>query len=217
MNRMKDGTKARKLEKEYDTRVDLHLAVVAIFNFGGRDQFFQSAIQYDMETRNQNFQQVMNMFLYPTIMGGHKNPALDGSGPPSMDVYDHSGSWIGGGKEVLIPVKSLIDLITKVRDILRLIFQIRKGTVLLDKHFLSHKDDFGYENEQEYLNGAKKFLEKPATSSMEGFTTPEGTFFRYDKNTNEFGIINQHGGISTYFKPENGVEYWRDQMELYGK
>ena len=43
----------------------------------------------------------------------------------------------------------------------------------------------------------------------------EGTYFRYDVKTNEFGIINQYGGISTYFKPVDGLEYWLEQIEKY--
>ncbi len=43
----------------------------------------------------------------------------------------------------------------------------------------------------------------------------EGTYFRYDTMTNEFGIINEYGGISTYFKPENGIVYWLEQIEKY--
>ena len=33
--------------------------------------------------------------------------------------------------------------------------------------------------------------------------------------TNEFGIINQYGGISTYFKPDEGIAYWLEQIEKY--
>lgn len=30
---------------------------------------------------------------------------------------------------------------------------------------------------------------------------------RYDTTINEFGIINQYGGISTYFRPIEGIAY----------
>lgn len=33
--------------------------------------------------------------------------------------------------------------------------------------------------------------------------------------TNEFGIIAQFGGISTYFKPGEGMAYWLEQIEKY--
>ncbi len=30
-----------------------------------------------------------------------------------------------------------------------------------------------------------------------------------------FSILNEYGGISTYFKPENGMAYWLEQIEKY--
>lgn len=36
-----------------------------------------------------------------------------------------------------------------------------------------------------------------------------------NKAINEFGIINKYGGISTYYKPENGELYWLEQIEKY--
>ena len=48
------------------------------------------------------------------------------------------------------------------------------------------------------------------------FVSNEGTYFRYDLETNDFGIINKYGGISTYFKPDDGLEYWIDQIYKYG-
>ena len=47
------------------------------------------------------------------------------------------------------------------------------------------------------------------------FLTDQGTYFRYDFATNEFGIINQYGGISTYFCPDEGSSYWYDQVARY--
>ena len=62
---------------------------------------------------------------------------------------------------------------------------------------------------------ARNFLEKKPTSTIQSFVSNEGTYFRYDTATNEFGIINEYGGISTYFKPENGMAYWLEQIEKY--
>ncbi|MCR5835689.1 MAG: hypothetical protein K6G88_04210 [Lachnospiraceae bacterium] len=53
------------------------------------------------------------------------------------------------------------------------------------------------------------------SDTTEAFTSEEGTYFRYDRASNEFGIINQYGGISTYFKPEDGLNYWLEQIEKY--
>jgi pyocin large subunit-like protein len=89
------------------------------------------------------------------------------------------------------------------------------GKSTLTKHFNDHKGNFGYRTETQYLNGARNFLEKSPTSTTQSFTSKEGTHFRYDTATNEFGIINQYGGVSTYYKPTDGLKYWKEQISLY--
>ena len=86
-----------------------------------------------------------------------------------------------------------------------------KGKSTLNKHAGKH----GYASPKEYLKDARNFLEKKPTSTIQSFVSNEGTYFRYDTTTNEFGIINKYGGISTYFKPENGMAYWLEQIEKY--
>ena len=86
-----------------------------------------------------------------------------------------------------------------------------KGKSTLNKHAGKH----GYTSPEEYLKDARNFLEKKPTSTIQSFVSNEGTYFRYDTTTNEFGIINEYGGISTYFKPENGMAYWLEQIEKY--
>lgn len=90
-------------------------------------------------------------------------------------------------------------------------FVNKKGNSTLDKHANKH----GYESPDDYLNDARNFLEKDPTSTTQSFVSKDGTYFRYDTNTNEFGIINQYGGISTYFKPDDGLAYWLEQIKLY--
>ncbi|WP_216083754.1 hypothetical protein [Paenibacillus riograndensis] len=85
----------------------------------------------------------------------------------------------------------------------------------LTKHLADHGAEFGYTTEAQYLNGARYFLEKNPTQTTLTFTSNGGTYFRYDMATNEFGIINQYGGISTYFKPADGAKYWFEQVEKY--
>jgi len=89
------------------------------------------------------------------------------------------------------------------------------GKSTLTKHFNDHKNDFGFKTETEYLYGARNFLEKSPTSTTKSFVSKEGTYFRYDTATNEFGIMNQYGGVSTYFKPTDRLKYWEEQIKLY--
>ena len=90
----------------------------------------------------------------------------------------------------------------------------RNGSTLLN-HLNRHGSDFGYTSPEQYLNGARYFLEKPPTSTTQSFVSNQGSYFRYDTATNEFGIINSYGGISTYFKPNPGIDYWLEQVRLY--
>ena len=78
-----------------------------------------------------------------------------------------------------------------------------------------HADKHSYASPEEYLKDARNFMEKQSTSTTQSFVSSEGTYFRYDTATNEFGIINQYGGISTYFKLDEGIIYWLEQIEKY--
>ena len=90
------------------------------------------------------------------------------------------------------------------------------GRASLTEHLGNHGNDFGFITEAEYLQGARKFFEKPLTPTTEAFTSDYGWYFRYDRATNEFGIINNRGGISTYYKPDEGYVYWiKECVEKY--
>lgn len=64
------------------------------------------------------------------------------------------------------------------------------------------------------MNSARDFLDNPPTD-VESFTDSSGWYYQYDASTNTFGIINQYGGISTYFKPEAEINYWLEQIMKY--
>ena len=98
-----------------------------------------------------------------------------------------------------------------VRD---LTVDFKNGTKL-ESHFIDHGSDFAFETADEYLTAARDFVMKESTSTTQSFVSEGGTYFRYNTATNEFGIVNQYGGVSTYFKPANGLEYWLEQIEMY--
>ena len=85
----------------------------------------------------------------------------------------------------------------------------------LATHFSDHASEFGIDDVDDYVKAAEHFLTKTPTSTTSSFVTESGTYFRYDSATNEFGIMNQYGGISTYFKPDAGLDYWIEQMNKY--
>jgi len=94
-------------------------------------------------------------------------------------------------------------------------FMNTAGKSTLSNHYSKHGSSLGFSSEQKYLSGARSFLTKRPTLTTQSFTSSMGWYFRYDTATNEFGIINQYGGISTYFKPVTGFSYWLDQIKLY--
>ena len=93
-------------------------------------------------------------------------------------------------------------------------FTDKKGSTLT-RHFDDHGESMKIKSETQYLSDARKFFGKNPTKTTLSFVSNEGTYFRYDKATNEFGIINKYGGISTYFKPKDGIDYWLDQIQKY--
>ena len=90
---------------------------------------------------------------------------------------------------------------------------LRKAS--LPKHFKDHNKNFGFSTQEEYLEAARYFFSKPPTPTMQSFTTQEGTYFQFDTATNEFGIINQYGGISTYYIPDDKLDYWLGEIKKY--
>jgi pyocin large subunit-like protein len=94
-------------------------------------------------------------------------------------------------------------------------FKDSKGNSTLSDHFSRHGMSFA--SADEYRTAASLFLEKPPTPTTQTFVTVEGTYFRYDTATNEFGIMSKYGGISTYFLPEPGIAYWVEQIIIYGQ
>ena len=92
-------------------------------------------------------------------------------------------------------------------------FTGKKGQSTLESHFGDHGGEF--KTQEEYLEAARNFLEKVPTSTTESFVTRDGAYFRYDTSTNEFGIMNKYGQVSTYFKPNTGINYWVGELKKY--
>ena len=85
----------------------------------------------------------------------------------------------------------------------------------LELHFVKHGKSMGFKNADAYLKGARKFLDGSKSIKVQSFISAQGTYFQYNPITNEFGIINKFGGLSTYFLPKAGYEYWLQQIAIY--
>jgi hypothetical protein len=83
------------------------------------------------------------------------------------------------------------------------------------KHYSDHGSDFGKVTKQEYLQGARNLLNSKNGGNIQGFTSKDGWLFKYNTKTNEFAVGSPQGTISTYFKPNKGMEYWIEQIHIY--
>jgi len=84
------------------------------------------------------------------------------------------------------------------------------------KHFDKHGEEMGYRNDiQGYSQAAKNFANNNGRH-IKSFKAQNGSTYKYNPKTNEFGIISKNGKIVTYFEPERGEEYFNDQFENFG-
>ncbi len=86
----------------------------------------------------------------------------------------------------------------------------------LNSHFSKHRSEFDNIDKRMYNRKARDLLNSLVGNSIEGFTSKAGWRFRYNKTTNEFAICDPDGTIVTYFRPNNGLNYWKEQIRKYG-
>ncbi|OPX41897.1 hypothetical protein CLHUN_42300 [Ruminiclostridium hungatei] len=67
----------------------------------------------------------------------------------------------------------------------------------------------------QYFNKAKNLLNSSVKGDIDGFVSKEGWVFRYNKATNEFATAKPDGTIETLFRPAEGINYWKNQIELF--
>lgn len=79
----------------------------------------------------------------------------------------------------------------------------------LQEHYDKHGAEFGYTSPEEYLEGANKVI--CAEDVLYKTEAEDGDGVYYLERTNEFVIISTDGYIRTYFKPEDGIEYYNRQ------
>jgi RHS repeat-associated protein len=84
---------------------------------------------------------------------------------------------------------------------------------LLNSHFLKHADEFNglFKNADEYLKGAQDFFKQSGDDIFE-FTRKNGDVVRYNKAENTFGVAQSDGTIRTFFKPEDGLDYFKREV-----
>jgi pyocin large subunit-like protein len=69
-------------------------------------------------------------------------------------------------------------------------------------HFGDHAADFSVSTMEEYEDLADHFLSKPSTPDMHECPRSKGDRVRFDKITQEYGVLGKDGVIRTYFIPK---------------
>ena len=67
----------------------------------------------------------------------------------------------------------------------------------------------GYKDAREYLEAANNVIDNPA--SLHKFEQEDGDDVYYLEKTNDFVVVSTDGFIRTYFRPEDGIEYYNRQ------
>lgn len=88
-----------------------------------------------------------------------------------------------------------------------------RSAKLLNQHFSKHGaefyDDFGYETAKEYEKGASDVINN--SEALHKTEVEDGDGVYYIEDTNEFVILSTDGYIRTYFRPDDGIDYYNRQ------
>ena len=86
---------------------------------------------------------------------------------------------------------------------------IFRSESLLQEHFNKHGSEFGYASTNQYESGANTVINSP--NVLYKTEAEDGDSVYYIQATNELVILSTEGYIRTYFKPEDGMEYYNKQ------
>lgn len=84
-----------------------------------------------------------------------------------------------------------------------------KSESLLQEHFDKHGSEFEYTSPSQYEKGASAVIN--STEALHKTEAEDGDNVYYIEATNELVILSTEGYIRTYFKPEDGIDYYNRQ------
>lgn len=85
-------------------------------------------------------------------------------------------------------------------------YQFRKAWYLTE-HFQKHGEEFPYDTEEDYLQGANDVIKNP--EALHKLEAEDGDDVYYVEDTNEFVVVSTDGYIRTYFKAT--LDYYNRQ------
>lgn len=82
---------------------------------------------------------------------------------------------------------------------------------LYESHYRKHGAEFGNITKEEYLQKANELINSDSPDVLHKTEKEDGDYLFYNPKTNEFLVLSTDGYIRTYFKPDDGIEYWERQ------
>ena len=83
----------------------------------------------------------------------------------------------------------------------------------LTDHFQRHGEQTGCPTKESYNANAVKFANTVDRKNNVSFVAHNGTTYKFNKVDGTFAIITKHGIVITYFKPQDGYDYYNAQAE----
>lgn len=83
-------------------------------------------------------------------------------------------------------------------------------------HFEKHGAEFGSVSREEYLRQAQQLRDRPAGGDVLEVTRADGVVTRFDRQSGAFLAFNADLTIRTFFKPNDGENYFRRQSKRPG-
>lgn len=88
------------------------------------------------------------------------------------------------------------------------LYQFRNDEYLT-RHFEKHGSEFGYSSKEEYLAGANKVIK--SSEALHKIEAEDKDDVYFLEATKELVIVSTDGYIRTYFKPDDGIDYYNRQ------
>lgn len=83
----------------------------------------------------------------------------------------------------------------------------------MQKHYDKHIDKYGNISISEYIALANELVNAKDTDGIERIVRSDESTAIYRFSTNDFLVITKDGYIRTFFKPDDGEAYWREEHE----
>ena len=83
----------------------------------------------------------------------------------------------------------------------------------MQKHYDKHIDKYGNISISEYITLANELVNAKDTDDIERIVRSDESTAIYRFSTNDFLVITKDGYIRTFFKPDDGEAYWREEHE----